>query len=68
MEDNVEDEGNKDKIIGLVNLNGESVIVDSVIIPNLKNKIYVGLATLSHDNNQLTKAVYSNLQIRNNDQ
>ena len=58
---------NKDKIIGLVNLNGEWEIIDSVIIPNLKNKIYVGLATLSHDNNQLTKAVYSNLQIMNND-
>ena len=57
----------KDKIIGLVNLNGKSAIIGSVIIPNLKNKIYVGLATLSHDNNQLTKAVYSNLQIRNND-
>ena len=56
----------KDKIKGLVNLNGEWEIIDSVIIPNLKNKIYVGLATLSHDNNQLTKAVYSKLQIMNN--
>ena len=57
----------KNIIKGFVNVNNEWQIVDSVMIPNLKNMIYLGLATLSHDNTQLTKAIYSDLQIINND-
>ena len=37
----------------------------SVTIPGLNKSIFLGLATLSHDNSQLTKAVYSGLQISN---
>jgi len=52
---------------GMVNTDGDWIELGTVTIPGADENIFLGLATLSHDNNQLTKAVYSNMKIINND-
>ena len=52
---------------GMVKTDGDWKELGTVTIPGADESIFLGLATLSHDNNQLTKAVYSNMKIINND-
>ncbi|SVB03267.1 uncharacterized protein METZ01_LOCUS156121, partial [marine metagenome] len=54
-------------ITGMVYVNDRWTKSGSVTISGLNKKIFIGLATLSHDNNQLTKAIYSDLKILQND-
>ena len=53
-------------LTGMVYVNDRWRESGSVTIPELNKKIFLGLATLSHDNKQLTKAVYSSLKISQN--
>jgi len=53
-------------LTGMVYVNDRWAESGSVTIPGLKKKIFFGMATLSHDNSQLTKAVYSGLKISQN--
>ena len=50
-------------LTGKVYVNDRWTKLGSVTIHGLNKNIFLGLATLSHDNNQLTKAVYSGLKI-----
>ena len=53
-------------LTGMVYVNDHWTESGSVTIPGLSKSIFLGLATLSHDNSQLTKAVYSGLKISQN--
>jgi hypothetical protein len=53
-------------LTGMVYVNDRWAESGSVTIPGFNERILLGLATLSHDNKQLTKAVYSNLKITQN--
>ena len=46
-----------------IQIKNEWVEVEKLHIHNWGKSIYVGLATLSHDNSQLTTATYSNMQL-----
>ena len=46
-----------------IQIKNEWVVVEKLNIHNWGKSIYVGLATLSHDNSQLTTATYSNIQL-----
>ena len=41
-------------------------LIGELDISKWGNNIFVGLATLSHDNSQLTKAIYSDIELINN--
>ena len=46
-----------------IQIKNEWVEVEKLHIHNWGKSTYVGLATLSHDNSQLTTATYSNVQL-----
>ena len=56
-------EGNT--ITGSVFINDEWEKVGQVEFDSLNTQLYVGIATLSHDNSRLTRAVYNNLKLIN---
>ena len=59
-------ERKENTLTGMVYVNDRWAESGSVTIPGFKKKIFFGMATLSHDNSQLTKAVYSGLKISQN--
>ena len=54
---------NGNDFTGLIYINDVWEKIGTVTLPEAKQDIYIGLATLSHDNNQLAKAIYSNFKI-----
>lgn len=59
-------ERKENTLTGMVYVNDRWTASGSVTIPGLNKSVFLGLATLSHDNSQLTKAVYSGLKISQN--
>ena len=59
-------ERKENTLTGMVYVNDRWTESGSVTIPGLNKSVFLGLATLSHDNSQLTKAVYSGLKISQN--